>query len=334
MIQYRYQTAEEKRKTKAAHAPSAGKFQSTCDLEWTGELESTEKPEMSGKLSTTIDRAPVLLNEDVFDQSEHKFLSQWLEEPQEPIYNTTSEAWWNTNENAYGMAMERGMAPTWSAGPDAAPFTWTPEIAASGHTQTSRYLHALAILPKNTRPGRVISYEDTEAHDAELLKYFAVMIRGSKRMDNDKDPFSLIPQFKHPKLNSVFLVRRCNRVFSSKATLEKWLPVMLSNPHIILSSTIMASTWLDMHAGICGESKRTILLKQESIGFINERLRDARAAEDSTLAIIAHVLAGEMWSCNEKTLRIHQAGIARLIAHRGGMSQLGGHGLTAQVSAA
>jgi hypothetical protein len=49
--------------------------------------------------------------------------------------------------------------------------------------------------------------------------------------------------------------------------------------------------------------------------------------------VILHLLVGEMWSCNEKTLRIHESGIARLIAHRGGMEQLGGNGAMAEVAA-
>jgi hypothetical protein len=89
-----------------------------------------------------------------------------------------------------------------------------------------------------------------------------------------------------------------------------------------------------MHAGCSGDTKRTVLVKGEVIGWINQRLRDgAQQFEDSTLMVILHLLVGEMWSCNEKTLRIHESGIARLIAHRGGMEQLGGNGAMAEVAA-
>jgi len=310
MMQYRYSTAEQKRTPKEAQAPSAGSLE-----------KHTPVP-------TTSDHVLVLLNNDVLQTPQNVFLSQWFDEPSEPIYSTTSEAWWSANAHAESLARERGMPPTWRTGIDAAQCT-----AASGHATFSRYSDALAILPEKTHGGRVISYEPSYAHDQELLDIITATVMGPMRLDKCADPFSVFPQFKHPELNAVFLVRRCNRIYSSKSTLEKWLPVMLSDPHILLSSTMMSSTWLDMHVGICGESKRTVLLKQEAIGYINERLRDARAYEDSTLAVIIHVLAGEMWSCNEETLRIHQAGIARLIAHRGGMSQLGGDGVVAQVAA-
>lgn len=99
--------------------------------------------------------------------------------------------------------------------------------------------------------------------------------------------------------------------------------------------TVMASTWLDMHEGVSADSKRTALVKVESTGWINERLRNtATQFEDSMLMIILHVLVSEMWSCNERTLHINQSGVARLIAHRGGMESLGGNRPVAEVAAA
>jgi hypothetical protein len=75
-----------------------------------------------------------------------------------------------------------------------------------------------------------------------------------------------------------------------------------------------------MHAGCSGDSRRTTLVKAETLGWINERLRQPESqSEDFTLMVILHLLAGEMWNCNEKTLRIHEKGIARFITHRGGM---------------
>lgn len=108
---------------------------------------------------------------------------------------------------------------------------------------------------------------------------------------------------------------------------------MLAHPHVLLSSTVLVSTYLDMHAGCSGDSKRTVIVKGETISWINERLRNPDTQfHDFTLMVILHLLAGEMWSCNEKTLRIHESGVARLISHRGGMDCL--EGATAEVSAA
>ena len=92
------------------------------------------------------------------------------------------------------------------------------------------------------------------------------------------------------------------RTFVVPATLVKWLPAMLAHPHILLSATVLASTWLDMHAGCSGDSRRTTLIKSETLGWINERLRDpATQSEDFTLMVILHLLAGEM--CTEISLQ-------------------------------
>ncbi|KAF1952055.1 hypothetical protein CC80DRAFT_495657 [Byssothecium circinans] len=109
---------------------------------------------------------------------------------------------------------------------------------------------------------------------------------------------------------------------------------MLSHPHILLSSTIVASTWMDMHAGISGESRRTVVIKGEILSWIKDRLANhATLNEDSTMIVIIHMLAGEMWSCNEQTMRTHEKGVAKLIYLRGGMDCLGGYGTVAQTLA-
>ena len=96
---------------------------------------------------------------------------------------------------------------------------------------------------------------------------------------------------------------------------------MLSHPHIILSSTVLASTWLDMHNKCSGDSATTAMVKAETISMINERLvNPALRLDATTLIVILHLFAGEMWVCNEKTLRIHENGIATIIARRGGLS--------------
>jgi hypothetical protein len=201
---------------------------------------------------------------------------------------------------------------------------------------------------------RVTEYEETDAHEASMMAMLGVELSrlSLTRLEDGVDPFIAFPQFASPELNSMNLVRECKlshtsditkllslttvglRAFVSPATMEKWAPSMMVHPHILLSSTTLASCWLDMHAGCSGDTKRTVLVKGEIIGWINQRLRNiAHQFEDSTLMVILHLLVGEIWSCNEKTLRIHESGVSRLIAHRGGMENLGGNGAMAEVAA-
>jgi hypothetical protein len=99
---------------------------------------------------------------------------------------------------------------------------------------------------------------------------------------------------------------------------------MFSHPYVLLSSTALASGWLDMYSSCPGNSRRTALVKAEIIGMISERLRhfDTKWA-DSTLLVILNLLGGEAWSCNEKTLRTHESGIATFVPQRGGLDRLG-----------
>lgn len=125
------------------------------------------------------------------------------------------------------------------------------------------------------------------------------------------------------------------RAFASDSTTEKWLPLMLSHPHIILSSTVLASTWLDMHNDYSGDSPTTTMVKNETFEMINERLRNPiLRLDNATLAIILHLFAGEMWLCNEKTLRIHENGIATIISRRGGLSTFFNERALAEVAVA
>lgn len=113
------------------------------------------------------------------------------------------------------------------------------------------------------------------------------------------------------------------RAFASHATVLKWLPSMLAHKHLLLSSTVLASTWIDMQEGCSGDSRRTTLVKQESIAMCNKRLLHSNThLTDATLVVILHLLAGEMWSCDEKALRIHEGGIGMFIRDRGGLHQL------------
>jgi hypothetical protein len=125
------------------------------------------------------------------------------------------------------------------------------------------------------------------------------------------------------------------RAFASDATITKWLPSMLSHPHIILSSNILASTWLDMHNKCSGDSTTTIMVKAETISMINERLLiPDLQLDDATLTVILHLFAGEMWLCNEKTLRIHEEGVAAFITRRGGLPSFAHNRALAEVAAA
>ena len=67
--------------------------------------------------------------------------------------------------------------------------------------------------------------------------------------------------------------------------------------------------------------------------MLNERLQHLNKNNAaSTIVIILHLLAGEIWSCNERILQWHVSGIAKVITLCGGIDKLS-KAIIAEVSA-
>ncbi|KAF7679592.1 hypothetical protein GT037_003340 [Alternaria burnsii] len=110
------------------------------------------------------------------------------------------------------------------------------------------------------------------------------------------------------------------RAFGTEAYVEKWVPAMMSHPHVLLSAVFLVCNWLDMLEGLPGESTRTGLVRAEIMHMLRERVQNSHMYDTaSTIIIIVHLLAGEIWRCDESILRIHVSGIAKLITLCGGM---------------
>ncbi|KZM25172.1 hypothetical protein ST47_g3671 [Ascochyta rabiei] len=181
----------------------------------------------------------------------------------------------------------------------------------------------------------VTNYEESKEHEERQLRTLIYGLATFHSVSGSHDPFDVMPQFQNPQLNSLYLSRTCMRAFASDSTTKKWLPLMLSHPYIILSSNNLASTWLDMHDRCSGDSTTTALVKAETITMINERLANpVLQPDDTTLIIILHLFAGEMWVCDEEVLRIHENGIATFIIRRGGLPSFAHNKAMAEVAVA
>ncbi|KAL1602577.1 hypothetical protein SLS60_005993 [Paraconiothyrium brasiliense] len=270
MIQYRYQSAEQKKQNK-----------------------KNESTQVKRSRAQPVERVvPARQDDESYEADDDAFLL-----PRHDSQSRT-EDWWTSQDH------EADVDALWMPSNNTA---MVPAYSPS-------YRKATMAIPLNQAAKRVI--ESVKERDAILLQLLAERL-ANPCIGGTMDPFRVIPKFATPELDSNKLVRSCNRIFVSKQTLARWVPAMLAHPHILLSSTIMSSTWRDMLDGICGESRRTILIKAEIISWINERLRHTDTmCRDDTIMVIIHLLMGETWSCNEKTLDIHMAGMARLMAAR------------------
>ncbi|KAF2202764.1 hypothetical protein GQ43DRAFT_301310 [Delitschia confertaspora ATCC 74209] len=203
-------------------------------------------------------------------------------------------------------------------------------------TQSSRYRRALLTLDGFCiRMKRVVEYEDSDQHREVIMHIIRTGVAAAclRSVRNGSEPFSVLPQFSSPKVNTLDLFRECSRHFITPTTMRRWGVLVFSDPDVMPTGTLLTCGYLDMHSGYSGDSARTLRVKSETIRKINNRLRNpATQLDDLTLASILHLLMAELWSCDEKTLRIHEAGAARLIAQKGGMHALGGNGVVAEVA--
>jgi hypothetical protein len=100
-------------------------------------------------------------------------------------------------------------------------------------------------------------------------------------------------------------------MFATETTILKWVPSMLLNDRLILGWTILASSWMDMQAGCSGASRRTEEIMSETKMMLNQLV--GTESGEATLVTILHVLAGDMWNCDEGLIRLHESGVAAII---------------------
>jgi hypothetical protein len=78
-----------------------------------------------------------------------------------------------------------------------------------------------------------------------------------------------------------------------------------------------------MQRGLSGDSHTTALIKEEVLDGMRQLLQQESVPRNDTLLMcILHMLAGEMWGCDERAWQVHLRGINRFIANREGLRQL------------
>jgi len=95
----------------------------------------------------------------------------------------------------------------------------------------------------------------------------------------------------------------------------------MNDPRLVLSSELIASTWLDMQNGREVESLQTQEVKSEVLAITREYLRDKKSGtDDASMMVYINLLIGEIWNGGEGALRDHQKAIADCVLSRGGMN--------------
>ncbi|CAA9963799.1 hypothetical protein PTMSG1_07158 [Pyrenophora teres f. maculata] len=187
--------------------------------------------------------------------------------------------------------------------------------------QVARNARARKTIPRAT--GRVVDYEYTDTQEERQTRRLIDKLVTIPCFGNAFDAFGLLPRYKNPAVDSLLLMRMFMRTFATDGLLAKWFQGG-PNRDILLSAYLITSAWVDMRTGCPEESTRTTIAKMETLSIASERLsQPGTQLDNTTLIVLMHLLAGEAWGCNEKTLRTHQYGIVHLISQRGGLSSLG-----------
>lgn len=169
-------------------------------------------------------------------------------------------------------------------------------------------------------------YENTDYHEARqmegMYRVYRIVYNAVTQGDGF-DPFQVLPRFPDKSIDTVTLIRRCNRTFTAVSTTERYMPMLMEQPRNFLSALAVATAYTDYCDRVSGDSKRTTLLKAQVIRWLNERISDpATQTSEVLIMMILHLLVGEAFASKDDVFRIHCAGLEKIVKQRGGMKTL------------
>jgi hypothetical protein len=99
----------------------------------------------------------------------------------------------------------------WGVDPDEgfAEPAWYPSQTAMVLAKPSRYQRVQSIVPLNAAARSVLDFEDSDDHEEVQLRMLIAKFATVTHIGDSVDPFTVIPQFSSPELDSLYLVRNC-----------------------------------------------------------------------------------------------------------------------------
>jgi hypothetical protein len=113
------------------------------------------------------------------------------QEQQQRMYDPSVSPW--------GVDLDEGFAEP----------AWFPPAAAMVPGKPSRYQRVQSIVPLNAAARSVLDFEDCDDHEELQLRLLIAKFASVTHIGDGVDPFTVIPQFASPELDSLFLVRKC-----------------------------------------------------------------------------------------------------------------------------
>ncbi|KAH0366750.1 hypothetical protein KCU65_g5109, partial [Aureobasidium melanogenum] len=154
------------------------------------------------------------------------------------------------------------------------------------------------------------------------------------------DVFEATPRFDGEVIDVLMLKYNCTTYFASQAMCKKWVPMLFAGQASFLSTLCISSAYLDMmHMDFSHrltvnsiESVRTLAVREQTVQLISKRLSNPdTCCNDANIVSVVHLLFGEMIVACPLALQWHEDGLHTMVEHRGGLDNLGGHGLLASM---
>lgn len=81
-------------------------------------------------------------------------------------------------------------------------------------TDTESYFPQYRNKQRNTGENDVINYEESERHEERQLRSLVVGLANSYNVGGSYDPFDVLPQFRNPRIDALYLARNCKFRYS------------------------------------------------------------------------------------------------------------------------
>ena len=191
MIQYRYKAEQQRQMDKGK-----GKGPATAAAVESASRATERIAPTTSSASTDVSYIPYPLPYHGPHGGQHPLMAQALDrerdqEQQQHMYDPNVYSW--------GVDADEGFVEP----------EWYPTETAMVPAKPSRYQRVQSIVPLNAAARSVLDYNSSDDHEEVQLRILIAKFATVTHIGDGIDPFTVIPQFASPELDSLYLVRNC-----------------------------------------------------------------------------------------------------------------------------
>ena len=191
MIQYRYKAEQQKKIDKGkGKGPATARAVESAPRAVEGITHTTSSA------SNDVPYVPYPLPYHGAHGGQHPLMAQALDrerdqEQQQHMYDPSVYPW--------GVNPDEGFVEP----------AWHPSKTAMVPAKPSRYQRVQSIVPLNAAARSVLDFDSSDEHEEIQLRTLIAKFATVNHIGDGVDPFTVVPQFASPELDSLYLVRNC-----------------------------------------------------------------------------------------------------------------------------